>query len=122
IAALTGVAVAAAVALGVLGTRHVRQEERTELLDPASTILLRTPGGFLEVGSLEKVEEFGWSASWDCSPVADCGKLFGATVSRIRVRARYTYRIPLADQWTLVPDGKQLRLQAPPVQPATPDP
>lgn len=119
---ITGIAVAMAVALGVIGTRHVRQEERTEVLDPARVILLRTPGGFLEVDSLEKVEEFGWSSSWDCKPVADCGKLFGATVSRIRVRARYTYRIPLADEWKLEPAGGKLRLQVPQVQLATPVP
>jgi hypothetical protein len=119
---LTAIVIGVAVALGIFGTRHLRKEERTEVLDPTRVILLRTPGGFLEVVSLEKVEEFGWSSSWDCGPVAECGKLFGPTVSRIRVRAKYTYRIPLAEEWKLVPDGKQLRLQVPQVQLATPVP
>lgn len=113
-------AIALAVALGS-GWR-VRHDQAQQVLDPARVVLLRTPGGYLEVGSLEKAEEFGWSSSWDCGPVADCGKLFGPTVSRIRVRARYTYRIPLADEWRLQRDGAQWRLQVPQVQLATPVP
>src|SRR4051794_23942021 len=106
----TGIAMLAvlAVAIGAfISTGKLRKQERSEILDPARILLLRTPGGFLEVGSLEKVEEFGWSTSWDCGPVADCGKLFGPTVSRIRVRAQYTYRIPLAEEWRLVRNGGQ---------------
>jgi len=113
---------AIAIAAGVSSSLHQRREERTDLLDPARVVLLRTPGGYLEVGSLEKVEEFGWSSSWNCGPVADCGKLFGATVSRIRVRAKYTYRIPLADQWRLVQDGQQWRLRVPAVELGKPVP
>lgn len=115
-------AVAVAIVAAISSTWHVRKEQATQVLDPARVVLLRTPGGFLEVGSLEKAEEFGWSSSWDCGPVADCGKLFGTTVSRLRVRARYTYRIPLADEWRLVRDGAQWRLQVPEVQLATPVP
>jgi hypothetical protein len=114
---------ATAVAIGVaVSSGKLRKEERAEVLAPDRVVLLRTPGGFLEVGSLEKVEEFGWSSSWNCAPLADCGKLFGPTVSRIRVRARYTYRIPLADEWRLVRDGQQLRLAVPQVQLGTPVP
>ena len=115
---------AAAVAFiaAILSTWHDRKEQSQQVLDPARVVLLRTPGGLLEVGSLEKAEEFGWKTSWDCGPVADCGKLFGTTVSRVRVRARYTYRIPLADEWRLERDGAQWRLQVPQVQLATPVP
>ena len=113
---VTAIAIAAAVSSGW----RVRQEQAAQALDPARVILLRTPGGFLEVGSLEKAEEFGWSSSWDCRPLADCDKLFGATVSRVRVRAQYTYRIPLAEKWRLVQDGQQWHLQVPPVQLGTP--
>lgn len=116
------VAVAVAIAAAVSSGWRLRNEQSRQVLDPARVVLLRTPGGFLEVGSLEKAEEFGWSSSWDCGPVADCAKLFGPTVSRLRVRARYTYRIPLADQWRLVRDGAQWRLQVPQVQLATPVP
>jgi hypothetical protein len=112
-----------AIAIGVaVSTGKLRKQERVEVLDPVRILLLRTPGGFLEVGSLQKVEEFGWSTSWECGPVADCGKLFGPTVSRIRVRAQYTYRIPLADEWKLVREGSQWRLNVPQVQLGTPVP
>lgn len=121
-AAAVTLAVAIAVASIVALRWHARQEQAQQVLDPARIVLLRTPGGFLEVGSLEKAEEFGWSSSWDCGPVADCGKLFGPTVSRIRVRARYTYRIPLADEWRLQRNGAQWRLRVPQVQLATPVP
>ena len=62
---------AIAIAAGVASSLHQRREQRIELLDPARVVLLRTPGGYLEVGSLEKVEEFGWSSSWNCGPLAD---------------------------------------------------
>ncbi|WP_427912563.1 hypothetical protein ACPWT1_18310 [Ramlibacter sp. MMS24-I3-19] len=115
-------AVAVVIIAAVSGSWHGRREQPQQVLDPARIVLLRTPGGFLEVGSLEKAEEFGWSSSWDCGPVADCGKLFGTTVSRLRVRARYTYRIPLAEEWRLVRDGAQWLLEVPQVQLATPVP
>ena len=115
-------AAAVAFVAAILSTWHDRKEQSQQVLDPARVVLLRTPGGLLEVGSLEKAEEFGWKSSWDCGPVADCGKLFGTTVSRVRVRARYTYRIPLADEWRLERDGAQWRLQVPQVQLATPVP
>ena len=121
----TGIAMLVILAIAIIvavSSGKLRKQERAEVLDPARILLLRTPGGFLEVGSLEKVEEFGWSSSWDCGPVADCGKLFGPTVSRIRVRAQYTYRIPLADEWRLVREGNQWRLNVPQVQLGTPVP
>ena len=116
------VVAAIAIAAAVFSGWRMRQEQPAQALDPARVILLRTPGGFLEVGSLEKVEEFGWKSSWDCGPVADCARLFGATVSRVRVRAQYTYRIPLAQEWRLVQVGQQLRLQVPQVELGTPVP
>lgn len=121
-AVLLGAGSAIAIGVAVSNGWLARKERPVEVLDPARIILLRTPGGFLEVGSLEKIEEFGWSTSWDCKPVGDCSKLFEPTVSRIRVRAKYTYRVPLADEWKLVQDGKHLRLQVPQVQLGTPVP
>ena len=103
-------AVAAAAWL-TTGTR----QEAVATLDPAKVILLRTPGGFLEVGALEKVEEFGWSSRYTC-PVVDCPSLLTPTVSRIRVRAHFVYRIPLAEQWTLSLQGDHYLLTVPPPQ------
>ena len=88
------------------------REQGVAGLDPARIVLLRTPGGFLEVGALEKVEEFGWSSRYTC-PIVDCPDLLGPTISRIRVRARFVYRIPLAAEWKLVPRGDHYELAVP---------
>ena len=68
----------------------------------------------LQVSEMRKVEEFAWQTSWDC-PVVDCSNL-PRTVSRIRVTAHYVYRIPLASEWRLEPDGDGYRLVVPQVQ------
>lgn len=86
-------------------------------------IVLRTPGGMLEVSTLVRNEEFKWSTSHAC-PVIDCGKLLGKTVSQLRVPVHYTYRIPLAANWTLKRKGDHYELVVPaevPASPAAPD-
>lgn len=88
------------------------REERVAVLDPARIVLVRTPGGFLEVGALEKVEEFGWSSRYTC-PLIDCPALLTPTISRVRVRAHYVYRVPLAAEWKLVPQGDHYLLTVP---------
>ena len=85
-----------------------------EILDPARIQIVRTPGGFLQVSELRKVEDFGWRTSWEC-PLIDCSKL-PRTISTIRVKAHYTYRIPLADEWRIEPEGADYKLTVPPVQ------
>lgn len=95
------------------------REEQVVLLDPAQVIVLRTPGGMLEVATIVKNEEFGWQASYTC-PVVDCGQLLGHTVSRIRVPVHYVYRVPLAQQWELrLRDGEYV-LALPPPEPKLP--
>jgi hypothetical protein len=87
---------------------------RVETLDPAKVEWIRTPGGFLQVGEMRKVEEFAWQTSWDC-PLVDCSKL-PRTISRVRVQAQYAYRIPLAERWRLEPEGDHYKLTVPPLQ------
>jgi hypothetical protein len=87
-------------------------EQPVVSLDPAKVILLRTPGGLLEAAALEKVEEFGWSSRYTC-PLVDCPSLLTPTISRIRVRAHYVYRVPLAAQWTLSLRGDHYALVVP---------
>ena len=89
-------------------------ERRVETLDPARIELIRTPGGVLQVSEMAKAEEFGWQTAWEC-PFVDCGGL-PRTVSKIRVNAHYVYRIPLAAEWRLEPDGDHYRLTVPPLQ------
>jgi len=89
-------------------------QTRVEVLDPAKVELIRTPGGFLQVTELRKVEEFAWQTGWAC-PVLDCSKL-PKTISKIRLKAHYVYRIPLASQWLLQPEGQHYLLSVPPLQ------
>lgn len=89
------------------------------LLDPARVVVVRTPGGLLELATLRKVEEFGWQVAHTC-PLIDCGELFGRTTSAVRVTAHYTYRIPLAPEWTLRPAGDHYELTVPPPAPSLP--
>jgi hypothetical protein len=102
----------AAVAWQQFGQRPA--EERVDILDPARVEMIRTPGGLLEVSAMEKVEEIGWRTSWDC-PLVDCSGL-PQTVSKVRVKAHYTYQIPLAAEWRLQPEGDRYKLTVPPLQ------
>ena len=115
LAVLSGLAVFAVNRLYAPGTK----QERVALLDPAQVIVLRTPGGMLEVATLSRIEEFGWQTTYSC-PLIDCGKLLGATVTRLRVPVNYTYRIPLAETWELRPERDAYVLVVPAVQPALP--
>jgi hypothetical protein len=116
VTSLTVAALAVAAALGAwhqLG-RFGTAEKVIAFLDPATVELIRTPGGLLQVAEMRKVEEFGWQTTWEC-PFVDCSQL-PKTISRIRVKAQYVYRIPLAAQWRLEPEGDHYRLTVPPLQ------
>ena len=115
-------AAAAAIAAGLLAWQALApgtRQERVALLDPAQVIVLRTPGGLLEAATLSRIEEFGWQTTYTC-PLIDCGKLLGATVTRLRVPVHYTYRVALAAAWELRPEGNGYALQVPAAQPALP--
>jgi hypothetical protein len=94
-------------------------EEQVRALDPAQVVVLRTPGGFLEVSTLVKNEEFRWRSSYTCLG-QDCGRLLGERIGEIRVPVHYTYRIPLADTWTLTLEGDVYVLGVPAPKPLLP--
>ena len=75
-------------------------------------VILRTPGGMLEVSTLVRNEEFGWKSSYQC-PLFDCSWLLQATISQIRLPVHYTYRIPLSETWSLKVKGEYLELVVP---------
>lgn len=89
-------------------------DHEVELLDPAKVELIRTPGGFLQLSAMGKVEEFGWQTAWTC-PFLDCTHL-PKTISKVRVKAHYVYGIPLAAEWRLEPEGDHYRLTVPPLR------
>lgn len=117
----TGLAAALvlAAAAAFLGWNRGLREQAVTLLDPASVHIVRTPGGMLEVATLQKPEAFGWQVSHQC-PLVDCGELLGKTTSEIRVTAHYTYRIPLADRLELRFAGDHYELVVPALQAKTP--
>jgi hypothetical protein len=95
------------------------QERAAVVLDPDAVRVVRTPGGMLEVATLEKSEEFGWRVGRTC-PLLDCTELLGSTTSHVRVTAHYTYRIPLAATWTLSLREGRYELRVPALEPAEP--
>lgn len=115
-------AIAVGVGVALLFTRGLpwrSTEEQVRMLDPAQVVVLRTPGGFLEVATLVKTEEFRWRSSYTCLG-QDCGSLLGERIGQIRVPVHYTYRIPLADTWTLTLDGDAYVLGVPAPRPLLP--
>lgn len=114
---VAAVLVLAAAALGWLfSTRSGGLvQERLGLLDPARIVIVRTPGGLLQVSTVEKAEEFGWKTSWQC-PLVDCSGLTPPTISRIKVKASYVYVVPLAAEWKLEWKADHYELRVPPLQ------
>lgn len=104
--------------LGPLRMPFGRSQQAVPGLDPTQVLVLRTPGGHLEVSTLVKVEEFGWRSSYTC-PWRDCDWL-GHRLGTIRAPVHYTYRIPLAETWTLRPAGDGYVLSVPAPQPLLP--
>ncbi len=118
---LLGVAVVAVAgaALWTGTSRFYLRQEAAASLDPAQVVVLRTPGGFLEVATLVKTEEFRWRSSYTCMG-QDCGPLLGERIGQIRVPVHYTYRVPLAESWTLKLDGDRYVLTVPAPVPLLP--
>ncbi|WP_156481063.1 hypothetical protein [Variovorax sp. PAMC 28711] len=118
---LAALAVVALVVAGLwTGTTVLRsKEEKVTLLDPAQVVVLRTPGGFLEVATLVKTETFGWRSSYTCLG-QDCGAFLGERVGEIRVPVHYTYRVPLAESWILKLEGDAYVLTVPAPVPLLP--
>lgn len=118
---LAGGAVAAILAAGFLAyeVRFSPNQTSVTRLDTDKILVLRTPGGMLEVSTLVKNEKFGWETKHSC-PLINCGSLLGATVTEIRVPVHYRYRIPLAPNWTLTPKGNYYELIVPKEEPALP--
>lgn len=87
-------------ATSVVMCSPAQQEHALPRLAKDEIIVLRTPGGLLEVTTLIRNEEFRWSTKHTC-PIINCEDLFGPTNSEVRVPVHYTYRIPLATEWSL---------------------
>lgn len=82
---------------------------------PASGLVMRTPGGLLEVSTVTAEERFDSTTSHTI-----LGVPVGKTVAQIRVPVVYRYHIPLAKDWTFRSTGNTLVAVAPPVRPSLP--
>ncbi|MBA2675274.1 hypothetical protein [Ramlibacter sp.] len=78
-------------------------------------VVMRTPGGLLEVSMITAEERFDSTTSHTI-----LGVPVGSTVAQVRVPAVYRYHIPLAKDWTLRSTGNALVVIAPPVRPSLP--
>lgn len=81
----------------------------------ASPVVMRTPGGLLEVSTITSEERFDSTTTHTV-----LGVPVGATVAQVRVPAVYRYHVPLAKDWTFRLLGNALVAVAPPVRPSIP--
>lgn len=121
-----GVAAAlAVVALAVATTLvAIRFAERTlgsksgaaTVSGPGREILvMRTPGGLLEVSRITATEQFDKKFIYTL-----VGLQVGETVAHIRVPATYRYHIELAPEWEVYRNGDVFKVITPPVKPSLP--
>lgn len=80
-----------------------------------AAVVMRTPGGVLEVSTITAEERFDSSTTHTV-----LGVPVGTTVAQIRVPAVYRYHIPLAKDWTFRLAGQALIVVAPAVRPSLP--
>ncbi len=106
------------VGIVVFALQRQENKEATVVWLPGEVVVIRTPGGLLEVSTLIKYEDYSWQAKWDC-PFNLC-EILGKTVSAVRVPAHYSYRVPLAENWKLTFRGEYFELKVPRVEPKIP--
>lgn len=116
---LVVLAVSTVVALAVGMLSFGSNDQPLPVLAKDEIVVLRTPGGMLEVTTLIRNEEFRWSTTHTC-PIVNCEKLFGATISDVRVPVHYTYRIPLSAEWKLKLEKDHFDLAVPRPEPKLP--
>lgn len=87
----------------------------TQTVASTSLVVMRTPGGLLEVSAIKSVEQFESSTDHTIYGVP-----VGKTIAQIRVPAVYRYHIPLAKQWSIKQTGNALLVIAPAVVPSLP--
>jgi hypothetical protein len=88
---------------------EVRSGMGTEIL------IMRTPGGLLEVSSMRMTEQFDKRFVYEV-----LGLQVGETVAHVRVPATYRYHIELAPLWKIERTDEVFRVVTPPVKPSLP--
>lgn len=80
-----------------------------------AAMVMRTPGGLLEVSTITAEERFDSSTNHTV-----LGVPLGRTVAQVRVPTVYRYHIPLAKEWSIRASSNALIVVAPPVRPTLP--
>ena len=116
---VAGLGVAAVLSLGYMkladfafwsrSGSEVRSGMGTEIL------IMRTPGGLLEVSSMRMTEQFDKRFVYEV-----LGLEVGETVAHVRVPATFRYHIELAPQWKIERTDEVFRVVTPPVKPSLP--
>ena len=88
---------------------EVRSGMGTEIL------IMRTPGGLLEVSSMRMTEQFDKRFVYEV-----LGLQVGETVAHVRVPATYRYHIELAPLWKIERTDEVFRVITPPLKPSLP--
>lgn len=78
-------------------------------------LVMRTPGGLLEVSRITATEQFDKKFVYTV-----LGQKAGETVAHIRVPATYRYHIELAPEWEVYRKGEVFEVITPPIQPSLP--
>lgn len=87
----------------------------TTTISGSSALVMRTPGGLLEVSIITSEERFDSTTTHTV-----LGVPVGKTVAQVRVPATYRYHIPLAKEWSIRLTGSALVVIAPSVRPSLP--
>lgn len=87
----------------------------TTTASTTNAIVMRTPGGLLEVSTITTEERFDSTTTHTV-----LGAPVGKTVAQVRVPAVFRYHIPLAKDWTFRSTANTLMVIAPAVRPSLP--
>lgn len=113
------IVLAVALALGwlvyALFPRPAPDKATTEVTTTEVPVIMRTPGGLLEVATVRAQERFTRSDTRDF-----WGLPLGTTVSHIEVPALYRYHIELARDWHLLISGRTAYVRSPALEPSLP--
>lgn len=111
--------IGAALAIGYMKFANFKLWSSTqgpvESTAPDDILVMRTPGGLLEVSLIRATETFDTRFVYNVA-----GLEVGDTVPRIRVPAVYRYHIRLAPEWKVHRTGNVFLVVAPAVEPSLP--
>lgn len=92
-----------------------KPQVQTQTGQPGRQIVMRTPGGLLEISRIKSYERFSRSDTRSIGPIS-----LGTTESMIEVPALFRYHIEMAREWPVTCTPKACIVRAGPVKPTLP--